>query len=331
MDALENRIKKIAIVTSPIIAAYGVAPIFLLKELEILPLLIAFSSLTILIGLFWWINIGLIPTKRPTQKRYLQSYLYTFLLQTLILILVNFSSVKQNLNDFLLYSILSTIAVNTIILVIINSELLKRNKALADFEIQNLRLANLEAQKQVLLQQLQPHFLFNALSTLKSLINENPEKAEDYSVQLSEFLRYSIHANQKNLVSLKEECEFTKDYLSLQQVRFGNALQFSIRIEQDDYRKLIPILALQTVVENAIKHNSFTEKNPLLITIDGGNSNLTISNQKSPKQIVLKSGIGLKNLKERYSLFIEDGIIVMEEEKSFKVQLKLIDNENYNH
>jgi LytS/YehU family sensor histidine kinase len=232
---------------------------------------------------------------------------------------------QQNISDFLFYSILSTVAINTIILIIINSELLKRNKDLAEFEIQNLKVANLEAQKQVLLQQLQPHFLFNALSTLKSLINENPEKAEEYSIHLSEFLRYSVHANQNDLVKLERECEFTKDFLNLQQVRFGNALQWTINIDQSEYQKFIPVLSLQTVVENAIKHNAFTEKKPLNISIVSTDSKLIVRNDKSSKPISIKSGIGLKNLSERYNFFTNNGLEIEEDEDSFTVHLKLIE------
>ena len=325
MTALKNRLKRIAVITSPIIAAYGVAPIFLLKSVDTIPLIIAFLSLTLLIGFIWWINIFLIANSISSRARYIISYSATFILQTLVLTLLPQFPDQQNISDFLFYSILSTVAINTIILIIINSELLKRNKDLAEFEIQNLKVANLEAQKQVLLQQLQPHFLFNALSTLKSLINENPEKAEEYSIHLSEFLRYSVHANQNDLVKLERECEFTKDFLNLQQVRFGNALQWTINIDQSEYQKFIPVLSLQTVVENAIKHNAFTEKKPLNISIVSTDSKLIVRNDKSSKPISIKSGIGLKNLSERYNFFTNNGLEFEEDENSFTVHLKLIE------
>lgn len=325
MTTLKNRLKNIALLTSPIIAAYGVAPIFLLKSVDTAPLIIAFLSLTLLIAFFWWVNILLIAKNINSIIRYAISYSATFFLQILAFTLPLHFPEQQNISDFLFYSISSTIAINTIILIIINSELLKHNKDIADFEIQNLKVANLEAQKQVLLQQLQPHFLFNALSTLKSLISENPAKAEEYSIRLSEFLRYSVHANQNDLVNLEKECEFTKDFLSLQKVRFGNALQWTININQDEYHKYIPVLSLQTVVENAIKHNSFTEKNPLNILIYSTDSKIIVRNNKSPKQIILKSGIGLKNLSYRYNLFTSDGVKIEEDEKNFTIYLKLIE------
>ncbi len=322
---MKNRLNKIALFTSPIIAAYGVAPVFLLKTIDTTPLIVAYLSLTLLIAFFWGLNIFLIGRKLKPIYIYSISYFTTFALQFTILLTIPKFPDQHNPADFLLYSFASTIAINTIILVIINSELLRKRKDMAEFEIQNLKLVNLEAQKQVLLQQLQPHFLFNALSTLKSLISENPEKAEEYSIHLSEFLRYSVHANQNDLVTLEKEWEFTHDFLNLQKVRFGEALQWTIDIGEDNYQKLIPVLSLQTVVENAIKHNNFTEKKPLLISIIAQNSIVTVSNTKSPKLVLVKSGIGLQNLRERYQLKTQNGLEIEETETSFTVFLKLLD------
>lgn len=322
---MKKRLNRIALYTSPIIAAYGVAPVFLLNSINAIPLIVAYLSLSLLIAFFWWLNILLIGTELKPFNRYVISYLGTFISQSTILSLIPLFPDQQNPTDFLWYSVASTIAINTIILVIINSELLRKRKDMAEYEIQNLKLVNLEAQKQVLLQQLQPHFLFNALSILKSLITENPKKAEEYAIHLSEFLRYSVHANQNDLVTLERECEFTHDYLTLQKVRFGEALQWTIDINQQEYQKLIPVLSLQLVVENAIKHNTFTEKKPLRISIINTGSRITVRNDKSPKQIVLKSGIGLRNLSDRYSLLTDCGLEIEETENSFTVHLKLLE------
>lgn len=322
---MKNNLIKIALFTSPVIAAYGVAPIFLQQATGTIELITAFVLLTMLIGFFWWFNIILTNQKFTNIKRYVISYLTTFITHSLILFIIPKFPNQPNPTDFLLYLVASTIAINTIILVIINSELLKKDKDLAEVEVQQLKLSNLEAQKLVLLQQLQPHFLFNALSTLKSLITEDPEKAKDYSVHLSEFLRYSVHANQNDLVSLEREWQFTHDFLNLQKVRFGEALQWTCMIDPMENHKLIPVLSFQTVVENAIKHNIFTESKPLVITIEVRNSIVKVSNKKSPKQINIKSGIGLKNLRDRYGLLTKDGIQIEETESEFRVHLKLLD------
>jgi two-component system, LytTR family, sensor kinase len=106
---------------------------------------------------------------------------------------------------------------------------------------QRLKLANLEAQKQTLMQQLQPHFLFNALNTLKSLISASPNDAEDYTMKLSDFLRYSIQAKNNDVISLEDELQFTHDYVNLQKVRFGSALRVQIEIESELMQKKVPV------------------------------------------------------------------------------------------
>jgi len=180
---------------------YGVAPIYLFNSLGLEQIIVSFVSLTILIFLFWLFNIYLVNRPYISIIRYLVSYTVTFLLHSGIILIVLSFPEKQNPVNFLAYSIVTTIALNTIILVIINSELLKRKKDFAESENQKLKVGNLEAQKQVLLQQIHPHFLFNALSTLKSLIQESPVQAEDYSIKLSEFLRYSVQSHSTELVS----------------------------------------------------------------------------------------------------------------------------------
>ncbi len=322
---MKKRLTRISLYTSPILAAYGIAPILLLQSIDVLQFLTAFSLLSLLIVLFWRINIELLNINKPKEYRYLFSYLSTIFIHSFIIFILPKSSAELSPADFILYSLASTFALNTIILIIINSELLRESKNLADYEIQSLKVANLEAQRQALIQQLQPHFLFNALSVLKSLIHDNPEKAEEYTLSLSEFLRYSVHSNQNDIISLEKEWQFTLDYLHLQKVRFGNALKWECNFSDSDKAKFLPVLALQTLVENAIKHNSFTEQKPLLISIGTHDKMIYVKNKKSPKKLLLKSGIGLSNLKTRYQLIVDGGIEVIESDEEFVVRLKLIE------
>jgi two-component system, LytTR family, sensor kinase len=323
---MKDRLLKISLITSPIIAIYGLSPIFLINSIELsdLKVFLAFAFLTILIFSFWMLNIYLIKKDLKKINRYVLSYFVTFLLHTAIILPIPELPAKQNIVNFLIYSLISTLAINTIILVIISSELMKRKKDIAETENQRLKLGNLEAQKQVLLQQLHPHFLFNALGTLKSLIKETPDEAEDYSVKLSEFLRYSIQAQTHELVSVQEELRFTQDYIELQKMRFGNS--FDCKIEIPDYalQMKLPIFALQTLVENAIKHNGFTNKNRLLINIEIEDDMIKVSNNKILKILIMQSGIGLKNLNERYQLVSNQTIKVINEGKQFTVFLNLL-------
>lgn len=323
--SMNKRLIYIALLTSPVIAVYGVIPIVLFNSIGWLQSIVSFIALTIGILFFWFFNIFLIHRGIPATTRYLLSYLATFILHTGSVYIMTSSQGLLNPVNFLVYSFVATLAVNTIILVIINAELLKRKKDFVESEFQKLKVVSLEAQKKVLLQQLHPHFLFNALSTLKSLINVNTGQAEDYLVRLSEFLRYSITGHSNELVTLKEELQFALDYMELQKVRFGDALNCTTEIPSGKLSLKIPAFALQTLLENAVKHNSFTVKNPLNIEIKEDQGRIRVTNNKSPKPLVQASGTGLKNLDERYRMMAGVSVEVVDHERDFTVYLNLLD------
>jgi sensor histidine kinase YesM len=321
---VKNKLLRTALIASPILALYGVAPIVLFNTIELDKMVVSFFFLSLFIFSFWGINIYL---NKKIQKPYLRntvSYMVTFLLHSGILFFMSDFPEGSSPTGFLIYSIIATFAINTIILIILNSEILKIKKDLAESEVQKLQVVNLEAQKQVLLQQLHPHFLFNALSTLKSLIKENLDMAENYSIKLSEFLRYSIQAHSNELVSLEDELQFTNNFIELQQVRFGKSFHCDIHISPDFYSQKLPVFALQTLVENAIKHNAFTEKNPLYISIEANQNEIVVSNNRIPKTLIQRSGTGLNNLNERYHLLSGQPIKIEEDSGKFQVTIKLL-------
>lgn len=321
-----NKLYRLAIISSPILAIYGIVPIYISNQFPIDLLSISCLLLSLVIMVFWFINISLLKlTKQNHLKRYLLSFLSIITLQVLLDFLApKFIVFHTNQIGFISYRIIAICAINAIILIIINSIVLQAQKADVEKEIEKLKIINLETQKQVLLQQLQPHFLFNALSTLKSLIRDNPDQAENYSVKLSEFLRYSVQANQLEEVRLEEELSFTQDYIDLQKVRFGSALVCNIAIQPHLLRLKVPVYAIQTLIENAIKHNAFTEKKPLIISISLFENRLKVENNRSPKQLVHSSGTGLNNLNQRYLMIAGHGIEIVEQVNRFTVYLNLL-------
>lgn len=176
----------------------------------------------------------------------------------------------------------------------------------------------------MLLQQLQPHFLFNTLSTLKSLIMNDSQVAVDYVLKLSEFLRYAQTSTETEKRTLKEELDFTNDYVSLQTTRYDDGFICTINIPAEILYRKVPVFSIQTLVENALKHNRIRSSNPISIEIFYDNTYIVVKNTKLVKPLIQKSGTGLKNLNNRYKLLSEKEIIVEDTHDFFIVKIPLI-------
>ena len=196
-----------------------------------------------------------------------------------------------------------------------------------EMELLKLRSVNTETANQLLRQQIQPHFLFNALNVLKSLIKKYPQTAEAYLLRLSDFLRASITQNVSGMATVKEELKLCQDYMEMQKIRFGEALIYQMEIPGTDdcLDKNLPFFALQPLLENAIKHNELTIAHPLTIRVQRDNNRITVSNKLQPKKFIEHStGNGLANLRERYKILSGDDIIITADENVFSVSIKII-------
>ena len=173
--------------------------------------------------------------------------------------------------------------------------------------------------------QLDPHFLFNSLNVLTSLISENPQQAERFTTKLSKVYRYVLEQRNKDLVPIEEELKFAKTYMELLGMRFEEAVQFNIpdNISNNEL-KIVP-LSLQLLLENAVKHNVVSTSKPLTINIYEEGSYLMITNNVNPKEAIGKSTkIGLQNIADRYGLITEKGVKIENNNKTFKVSLPLL-------
>lgn len=206
------------------------------------------------------------------------------------------------------------------------------NDARMNTNIENaeLKVTNAQAVNQLLRQQIHPHFLFNALSTIKSLIHKQPDTAAAYVVKLSGFLRASISATQAKTATLAEEIRLSLDYLELQKIRLGNSLQYQIDVdEKDQLSTCLPVFALQSLVENAVKHNLHSEASPLHIMITVNDGMITVKNSYAPHYKRQDSiGSGLNNLSERYKYLSGEQINFHHDEQFFYVSMKLIALDN---
>ncbi|MEI7504248.1 MAG: histidine kinase [Paludibacter sp.] len=189
----------------------------------------------------------------------------------------------------------------------------------------SLEKDNLEAKYNTLKAQVNPHFLFNSLNSLMSLLDNNP-KAEKYVQDLSEYLRYVLLSNSKEEVSLQEELENLEKFFHLQKLRFDENLKVDINIQPSSLPLHIPPLALQMLVDNCIKHNIISTKNPLYIKIFDDGKSITVKNNLQQKQTEESTGQGLKNIEGRYRFISNEPIKIVKDEKQFSVTIPLIIN-----
>ncbi|HCN50376.1 MAG TPA: histidine kinase [Chryseobacterium sp.] len=211
------------------------------------------------------------------------------------------------------------------IAVVIRLILLMRESRNKDLINEQLNSAYLKAQLQLLQEQLNPHFLFNTLSSLSAIVRENPNLAQNYILHLSKIFRYTLARSGNNMVSLEKELEHLKSYIQLVKMRLENAFQIHINISEDFISKQILHLSLQPLVENAVKHNKATLSQPLTVEIYVEDNWLIIRNNlqrtiNEPEG----TGLGLTNLDERYKLQLHKEIEIHQTKECFIVKLPLL-------
>lgn len=190
---------------------------------------------------------------------------------------------------------------------------------------EKLKNQNLIHQLESLKQQIDPHFLFNTLNALKTLIKADPDKAEKYAVELSNVYRYLLRHNRNKTVLLKEELDFLHAYLSLLQLRFEGNLQVNVAIDQSLYNKMIFPLSLQVLVENAVKHNVVTKDCPLQVDIFSNGEMIVVENKINLRTSTDGvSQYGLAHISKLYQLHYNKDIDIMSTPTIFKVSLPII-------
>jgi len=341
-----KRLLKTAIYTSPLIGILAITPIFIHRVVSIsmfpkAVLVITFANLAV-----WGLNIFLfyvteksISFKYTRVIRYILSYVISIILLVLATRMLRLGLYSQvyipdmTSRHFPYGSTILGISINTVILIIQNLILLRKKQTEVEIENARLKLKNTEAMIQQLKQQIHPHFLFNSLNTLKSLINKSPEIAEDYLIKLSNFLRNSMSAGNDNIVTITDELKFCLDYLEMQKIRYGDALKYTVDISDEQGKSgFIPAFSLQLLTENAIKHNALTNELPLKIKIRSEAGRIVVSNNIRKKIMPESSpGLGLINLAERYRILSGDEIVIKNNEDRFSVSIKIITDEHSNY
>lgn len=202
----------------------------------------------------------------------------------------------------------------------------------SEHEKEELLRNNLQSRFDSLQGQVNPHFLFNSLNSLRQLILKDPQQAAHYVEELSDVYRYLLKNIEEGITTVEKEIDFIQSYFHLLRTRFSKGLILSIDVSPELQHHQIPPLTLQMLVENAVKHNIISVNRPLHIHIKTENGKrLTITNnlQKKLQHLAPSEGIGLTNIMTKYHLLKQPEVIIRETETEFTVSLPLIKNEQY--
>lgn len=200
-------------------------------------------------------------------------------------------------------------------------------KALQDTKVKEQKIiaGTASAKFDALKNQLDPHFLFNSLNVLTSLIEEDPYQAQKFTTALSKVYRYVLEQKNKDLVTVDEELQFARTYMKLLKMRFEDSIHLYIpESSSNPDAKIVP-LSLQLLLENAVKHNIVTANKPLLIKVTEEDNMLVICNNVQEKQVVQKStGVGLQNIRQRYAILTDRAVGIEKTAADFKVYLPML-------
>lgn len=298
-------------------------------EIDFYRILANFISIFILLFVLYMLNFTLLKLDIPFKSKYVIIVL-AMLSATLLLSLLH-SVIIINIFDFPFFPerfIRGGLVRDTLLslLVLFSSQIIFLNEKKKQMAIENetLLAENVRTRYQALKNQIDPHFLFNSLNTLNALIKVDPDKAQAYIQEFSLIFRYTLQ--NKDILSLEEELKFTQAYCHLMQIRYGENLMFEFSIDERYLPYCIVPLSIQTLVENAIKHNVVSNKFPLKITISTEpGASVKVSNRIRKKEEEQGERIGLHNLAERYRLKFQKEITIHNTDDIFEVILPLIE------
>jgi sensor histidine kinase YesM len=232
----------------------------------------------------------------------------------------------EPLTEVLLYNAIIGAVINLILFAILEAILFSRQHQEAQKRSETLERENIQLQFEMLKKQLDPHFLFNSLNVLSSLVRKDKTRAQHFIDEFSSVYRYALDVIDRPVVTVKEELDFAHSYLFLQKIRFEDAVRVEIDVNEKYWHRLVPPLAVQTLLENAFKHNIASGLRPLNIRIFiQENKLLIVNNRQLKKKRAASKGVGFENLKSRYKLISKELPDVVMTEKDYIVKLPLLE------
>lgn len=276
---------------------------------------------------FWKKRIGL----RFILGLIINYILFISIIYVLVFIYINLTNLNYTVYALIeeYHEIVIRIYILTLILdilYVVSDFLIYSYKYYSQGQIKTARLKReqMELQFEALRTQLSPHYLFNSLNTISSLIYKDENQTEQYIRKLAGTYQYILESDRVPLISLKKEIDFIKDYCYLLEIRFGKALHVYIDVEKKYEKMMIPPIGIQILVENAVKHNVFDDENPLEVDIIAKNNMVSVKNKILQSPANRESfKIGLGNIRKRYEVFT-DKTIKIKKNDFFEVQLPLL-------
>lgn len=269
----------------------------------------------------------------PKPENIIRKYFIRSIFYTLVLYYVFVKFANQLLQKYIFYDQ----TINYLLVAIITVFFLflfflidrKKNKLERKIVLESTKAETATAQFETLKSQLDPHFLFNSLNVLTGLIEENPDNAIDFTTSLSKIYRYVLEQKDKEVVPIQEEISFARTYVNLLKLRFENSIDFEIEHKNFPETEFIVPLSLQILLENTIKHNIVSDQKPLKIKIYKKDNYLIVENSLQLKETIKDStGIGLKNIINRYQLISNREVNIEKNELIFRVELPILTQKN---
>ncbi|WP_108808536.1 sensor histidine kinase [Aquimarina spinulae] len=286
-----------------------------------------FSAVSVISVLVSWKVINRVDTTNTILK-FVKVYILSFLLFVIAGVIIDYVllGIVMNNNEYdFMIRFINTMSVAFIlvdIFALTSAFLYFRQSQKTTLELEQTEKEKATLQSQMLQKNLEPHFLFNNLSVLSGLARKKPEQIESFIDDFSDVYRYYLKHGKKQLVELKDELSFLKNYMNLMEKRFGNAYQIENSIENTN-GFIIPC-SLQLCIENAIKHNKGSEKNPLLISLSRKEDTIVIKNKLNKVDFTLGTGTGNDYLKRQYQINFNKAVIFTETDTEFIAEIPLI-------
>lgn len=267
--------------------------------------------------------------EHPIKRLFLSVFAVAFYTASVVLVL-NFlvdllvfqKSLEQSIKELADVPVVTTVIVTLAINAVMHGRAFLFEWRQSSIDMEKLKTEQVFTQFQSLKNQVNPHFLFNSLNALSSLVYDNQAKAVEFIRKLSEVYRYVLDQKDEEVVSIKEEVRFLSNFVFLQKIRFGENLQFEIEGEESE--GFIPPLALQLLVENAIKHNVVSEQHPLSIKVTINEEHCVVKNNVKEKLDKDSTGIGLENLKARYGFICDREVVIEKSDNQFVVKIPVL-------